>query len=643
MLKLSGFGDEIAADFETQLREMRMLDLNYIALRNLWGTNILDLNPGQKKRARDLLRKYGMGVSEIGSPLGKVQITDPWKKEWLRYERAISMAHFFSSPRIRIFSFYFPKGQPAEKYRSQVIDRLGQMTDRAAKEGIVLLHENEENIYGETGFRCKDMVESINSPHFRLIFDPANFVFCGTYAYTQWYEMLEPYITHIHIKDVTFQRQFRKAGQGDSEFPEFIRALAKKNFSGFATMEPHLSHGGQFSGFSGPGLFGEATMAFRDLCDRAGMPCRQIRLGVIGMGFIGMFHCDALQSVPEAHLVAVADSARTPNLKKAQEKFNVMVYDKPDELLRRPDIDAISLGVPSGLHGDLTVKAAARKKHVLTEKPIEITMEKADEMIKACRDNKVKLGVISQRRWDPGMKELKAAVDSGKLGKMIMGEAYVKWYRDQNYYDSSNWKGTWKYDGGGALMNQGVHMVDQLQWVMGDVTEVTAQIATLGHKNIEVEDIAQAMLKFKNGAVGTLIATTAVYPGMDERLEITGDKGTMIMNKNRITFREIVGDAKKETADDVPDRGSGAADAQAITNEGHVAQMRDFCQAILLGREPMITGEDGRKPLEIILAVYESAKTGKTVQLPLRKGGAEKRTTTGRTRRPARAKEEVKA
>jgi predicted dehydrogenase/sugar phosphate isomerase/epimerase len=617
LLKLSGFGDEIDADFEVQLSEMRKMDINYIALRNLWGTNILDLNAKQKKKARDLLAQYGMGVSEIGSPLGKVLITSSWKKEWERYERAIEMAHYFNCPRIRIFSFYFPKGHTPEQHRETVIKRLKEMTDRAEKDGIILLHENEAHIYGDTGIRCKDLAESINSPNFKLIFDPANYVFIDTKAYTQWYQMQEHLITHLHIKDYGFDKKFYPAGQGDGEFDALFKELVKKDFTGFATMEPHLAHGGQFSGFTGPEKFATATSEFRKLCDKHGMPHRQVRVGVVGMGFIGMFHCDSMQEVEEAHLVAVADNAKSPNLKKAKDKFNVATYDNPNDLLKRKDIDAITLGTPSGLHADIGVNAAKTKKHVLTEKPVEITLEKADLLIKACKDNGVKLGVISQRRWDTGMKELKEAVEGGELGNLIIGDAYVKWFRTQDYYDSGGWRGTWKIDGGGCLMNQGVHTVDCLQWVMGDVASVTAQAATLAHKNIEVEDVIHVLLKFKNGAVGSINASTAVYPGMDERLEITGIKGTMVMNKSSISMREIIGETKTEE-DEVIERGSGAADPQAISNEGHVAQIRDFCQAVLSNKEPMITGEDGRKPLEIILAAYESAKTGKTVKLPLK-------------------------
>ncbi len=619
MLKLSGFGDEIVEDFEGQLREMRKMNLNHIALRNLWGVNILDLNANQKTKARNLLRKYGMGVSEIGTPLGKVMITSSWKKEWTRYEKAIEMAHFFNCPRIRMFSFYFPKGDPPEKHRATVMKRLKEMADRAEKENILLLHENEANIYGDTGIRCKDLVETIDSPNFKLIFDPANYVFIGTEAFTQWYEMQAEHIAHLHIKDVTFDIEFTPPGKGDSEIPELIEALAKKGFDGYATMEPHLARGGQFGGFSGSEPFAEATEAFRKICDNAGMEHREVRTSVIGMGFIGMFHCDSMLEVPQAHLVAVADIQKVPNLKKAQTKFNVMAYDNPTEMMKRDDIDMVTLGTPSGLHCEWTVKAANQKKHVLTEKPIEVSLEKADKMIKACRDNSVKLGVISQRRWDPGVRELKEAIEQGKLGKLILGDAYIKWYRTQEYYDSGGWRGTWKLDGGGCLMNQSVHTVDCLQWVMDDdVVSVTAQTVLAAHKKIEVEDIAHALLKFKNGALGTIVSSTAVYPGMEERIEVSGTKGTIMIEKNQIVVREIMGEKKAEK-EETTERGSGAADAQAITNEGHVAQITDFCQAILEDRDPLITGEAGRKPLEIILAVYKSAKTGKTVTLPLKK------------------------
>ena len=619
MLKLSGFGDEIAEDFETQLSEMRKMGLNHIAPRNLWGTNILDLTRAQKKRAKDLLRKHGMGVSEIGSPIGKVLITGSWEEEWKRFERAIAAAKWFGCPRIRIFSYFFPKNQPREKYRREVIRRLREMARRAEEKGITLLHENDSDVYGEDGIHCVDLLKNVGSANFKAIFDPSNFVAIGSRPFTQWWDMLKDEVVHLHVKDSTSNGVMRPAGEGDGEFRKILKAMVKRGFTGFATMEPHLSMAGRFSGFSGPQNFAHATEVFRGLCDEVGMAHRETRVGVVGMGFIGHFHCQAFQEVPEAHLVAVADVTDAPNLKRAKEKWNVEAYSKADPLLKRRDIDVITIGTPSGLHGSIAEKAMKTGKHVLVEKPMEVTLAKADSMIAAAKKYKVKLGVISQHRVDPGIRELKEAIDSGQLGKTVLAEAYVKWHRTQEYYDSGGWRGTWKLDGGGALMNQAIHAVDMLQYVMdSEVESVIAQTATLTHKRIEVEDVAQALLKFKNGALGMIIATTSAYPGMSERLEVTGAKGTIIVEEDKVIKREIMGEKPRKKVDEDEEFGVGASDAQAISNRGHVAQLSDFIKAVQEDREPLVPGGEGRKPLEIILAIYESAKTGKRVKLPLK-------------------------
>lgn len=613
-IKLSGFGDEIAPEFEIQLAEMRKMSINFIALRNLWGTNILKLDDKQKKRARALLREHGMGVSEIGSPIGKTLITDSWDEEWARYQRAAELAKYFNTPNIRIFSYYFPKNQPFEKYRAEVIRRLKEMAADADQQGLRLIHENEENIYGWDGLHCADLARSVASPAFKLVFDPSNFITTGSQPFTQWWDMLKDHVVHIHIKDKKSGGAQVPAGEGDGEIPKLIRALVERDYVGFATMEPHLAVAGQFTGFSGPKLFAHATDTFRALCDKARMPHREVRTAVVGMGFIGGFHCKALESVPEAHLVAVADVVDSPGLKSAQEKYNVAAYTNPADLFKRKDVDAITIGTPSGLHGKIAIAAMKSGKHVLTEKPIETTLKKADAMIAEARKKNLRLGVVSQHRTDVGILELRDAIHKGALGKIVLVEAYVKWFRSQEYYDSGGWRGTWALDGGGALMNQGVHTVDMLQWVMNSPVEsVLAQTATLAHKRIEVEDVAQALLKFRNGAMGTIIATTAAAPGFPERLEVTGTKGTIIVEKDQVTFRDIQGEEKKsQTASDTL---VGAADPKAITNRGHVLQLQDFCRSIIAGRETMIPGTEGRKPLEIILAIYESAKSGKRVKI----------------------------
>jgi len=344
--------------------------------------------------------------------------------------------------------------------------------------------------------------------------------------------------------------------------------------------------------------------------------------GIIGCGVIAPFHAKAIAGLPHTRLVAVVD----PNPERVQQfakEFGAEGHTHVQELLARPDIDIVCLCVPSGLHAEIGMQAAAAGKHVVVEKPIEVTLEAADRLIAACQSNGVELAVISQHRWDAGVRELKELVDSGRLGTLVLGDAIVKWYRTQQYYDSAGWRGTWKLDGGGALMNQGVHYVDLLQWVMGPVENVFARSRTSAHERIEVEDIAVAVLSFTSGAVGLLECTTAVYPGLSERLEISGTGGTAIVEAGLLKVREL----KDEKGETTPyggklafageGRGKAASNPADISYRGHREQLADLIQAIENGRRPFIDGIEARKPLEIILAVYESARTGRDVALPL--------------------------
>ncbi len=353
------------------------------------------------------------------------------------------------------------------------------------------------------------------------------------------------------------------------------------------------------------------------------MSARQHGFGIVGCGVIAPFHAKAIVELPGARLVAVAD-AMPERARDLASDFGVEQVDV-DALFDRTDIDVVCVCVPSGEHAQMGVRAAAAGKHVVVEKPIEVTLEAADRLIAACRDHGVTLSVISQHRWDQGVRALKELVEGGKLGRLVLGDAIVKWYRTQQYYESGSWRGTWTLDGGGALMNQGVHYVDLLQWVMGPVERVFARTRTSAHQRIEVEDIAVAVLNFANGAVGVLECSTAVYPGLTERLEVTGTGGTVIVEAGELKLRELK-EERGETApyggktsasnDGIP-HAAAAANPADISYIGHREQLRDVLHAIDSGTRPAIDGEEGRKPLEIILAVYESARTGRDVTLPL--------------------------
>ena len=339
----------------------------------------------------------------------------------------------------------------------------------------------------------------------------------------------------------------------------------------------------------------------------------KVRFGIIGCGTIAPWHAGAINGLDEAELVACCDIIEERAIKLSEDYGNPRVYTDYKELLKCEDIDAVCVCTPSGLHGEITIEAAKARKHVMCEKPLEITVPKIDAMINACRDANVKLGVIFQRRTSPMWHKIKKAIDSGSLGKMVLGDAYLKYYRPQSYYDSGEWRGTWELDGGGALMNQGVHMVDILQWIMGPLDIIFAQADHIV-RDIEVEDTACAVMKYASGALGVLQGTTSVSPGMDHRLEFHGENGSILVDGENIVKWDVP--ESKECGCET--NGNGGVDIKigtaatkptSITMEGHQAQIFDLCQAIKENRDPMVTGEEAKKSVEIILAIYESSKT----------------------------------
>src|SRR5215469_5216979 len=337
--------------------------------------------------------------------------------------------------------------------------------------------------------------------------------------------------------------------------------------------------------------------------------------GIIGAGVIATTHAEAITRAPGARLAAVTDTS-LESAKRLAELSGCAAEPDIDALLARDDVDIVAVCVPSGLHAEVGVAAAAAGKHLIVEKPIDVTLEAADRLIGAARATGVKLTVISQHRFDPGIVELRRLIDDGALGTLLLGEASTKWYRSQAYYDSGTWRGTWALDGG-SLMNQGIHYVDLLLACMGPAAEVTAITATQTHR-IEVEDVALALVRFRSGAVGTIVSSTSVFPGMDQRLEISGTGGTVIVEDGRIISRspstEPLGTEPLGTGS--RDREAAGASTPAIGIASHAAQIADFMEAIEHDREPSVTARDGRAALEVVLAVYESARERRTVTLP---------------------------
>ena len=344
--------------------------------------------------------------------------------------------------------------------------------------------------------------------------------------------------------------------------------------------------------------------------------------GIIGCGMIAEYHTRAIGEIPGARVLAAFSRSEANGSKIAKlAGGDCTVYDDLDAMLAHPGLDVVCVCTPSGAHLEPAVRAAKAGKHVVVEKPLEITLPRCDAVIAACDAAGVRLCTIFPSRFSAANLALKAAIETGRFGRISLGDTYVKWWRTQDYYDSGGWRGTWELDGGGALMNQAIHNVDLLQWLMGDVDTVQALTATLAHVRIEVEDTAVAALRFKNGALGVIEAATSAFPGLLKRTEIHGDRGSARVEQDDVTLWDFQIKTPSDAEIHAIMAGGafktgGASDPRAISHAGHRDQLADFLQAIDEDREPVVDGWEGRKSVEIIRAIYQSAKTGMAVKLP---------------------------
>ncbi len=343
---------------------------------------------------------------------------------------------------------------------------------------------------------------------------------------------------------------------------------------------------------------------------------RTWNFGVVGAGLIADFHARAIRDIPNAKFVACCDNVM-PKAEALAGKYGARAYSNYEEMVKSDDIDIVTIATPSGLHMEPTVAAAKAGKHVICEKPVEITLERIDAMIAAHKKAKTRLGGIFPYRFNDLMVPLREAIQSGRFGTITYASVYVPWWRTDAYYKDS-WHGTQKLDGGGALMNQSIHMVDMLCDLMPPIESVQAYTATLGH-TMETEDTAVAALRYKTGALGIIYGTTASFPGQFRRFEITGTKGTVINVEDSITVWQFA----DEKPEDEQVRqsfmkiqgGGGVADPAAITHENHTRNFKAFLEALEKGKDFWISGPEARKAVEVILAIYRSAKEKRLVKL----------------------------
>ncbi len=344
------------------------------------------------------------------------------------------------------------------------------------------------------------------------------------------------------------------------------------------------------------------------------MTASEFRIALVGCGRISANHFDAIRKVDGLALVAVCDTVEE-RARTAGEAQGVFWFTSLAEMLARVECDVVVIATPSGLHPEHGVLAARAGKHIVTEKPMAISLAGADELVGACDEAGVHLFVVKQNRLNPPVQLLKRAIDRGRFGRLYLVNTTVRWSRPQEYYDQAPWRGTWKYDGG-AFMNQASHYVDLVQWLGGAVDSVVAKTATMA-RSIETEDTGVAVLKFASGALGTIEVTMLTYPkNMEGSITVLGEKGTVKIGGTAVNKIE-----HWEFADADPDDalvGSADTDPPSVYGFGHEGYYRNVLAVLRGEAEPDTDGRAGRKSLELILGIYESARTGKEVSLPLR-------------------------
>jgi UDP-N-acetyl-2-amino-2-deoxyglucuronate dehydrogenase len=344
------------------------------------------------------------------------------------------------------------------------------------------------------------------------------------------------------------------------------------------------------------------------------MTTRKVRFGIIGAGTISNFHAEAIRAVDDAELTAVFDTDATRAAEFAA-KHGVTAYDDFDGFLAKAPIDAVTIATPTGLHGDVAIPAARAGKHVLCEKPLDVTPAKAQAIIDACRDAGVILAPVFQFRFGAGAITMKRAIEAGRFGKILFVSGRIKWWRSQDYYDSGAWRGTFALDGGGCLMNQSIHTIDLMLHFAGRPDQVFGYTATRTHTGIEVEDNAAAVVRFRSGAVGVIESSTSCAPGLPLRIEVSGERGTAAIEGDAIVEWRFAdsdpGDAAIMAGMQGKKLGDGASDPKAISTEGHRLQIADLCRAILAKSQPAVDGAEAKIPVELICGIYESMKTGR--------------------------------
>ncbi len=620
--KISGFSDEISPAIDEQFAGLNALGIRYFEPRGVDKKSVSDLTDDEAKALKAKMDAHFIKVSSVGSPIGKIMITDDFEPHFEKFCRTVKIAKILGTKNIRIFSFFIPEGDDPLKYSDEVISRLKRMADYAEKEDVLLLHENEKGIFGSVHERCKIIFDALYSDHFKGVFDPANFIQTGCDT-LEAFRLLSPYIAYMHIKDANADGSVVPAGDGIGHIAEILKTLREENRSLFLSLEPHL---GEFDGLSalegkdktavsGTSDFKKFSLAHSSLIrelKKSGYNPDKVRMGIIGFGNMGQGHAKNIMTglVPKMTLAAVCDTD-PEKAKKAEELYHVPVFTDDDEMLKSGLLDAVLIAIPHYDHAPVAEKAFDAKINVLTEKPAGVYTKQVIEMNEAAKKSGLLFGIMFNQRTNPMYQKVREMVRNGELGHIKrISWTITDWYRPNAYHNSGSWRSHWSTEGGGTLVNQNPHQLDLWQWMFGMPDKIIAECSYGKYHDIEVDDEVTAYLKYDNGTTGTYITSTAEAPGTN-RLEIAADMGRIVIENGKMTFDRLkISEPEFDKTNTVP---FGSPECEHIDfgamgqGDQHVGILNNYAEALLNGEALLAPGEEGIFGVTIADAMYLSS------------------------------------
>lgn len=639
---LTGFADEASKDLDGQIAALKRNGMSYFEPRGINGKNISDFTVEEAKELKAKLDAEGIKVSSIGSPFGKIEIDDDFEPHFEKFKNTVEVAKILETKYIRMFCFFFTKGQSFEDNRDEVLRRVKTLADYSAQHGVYCCLENEKDIYGDTDDRNLDVLRHC-APNLYAIVDPANYIQCGVDPLVA-YEKVAGFVKYLHVKDAYFENgEVVPAGKGDGHVAEIIKRFARNSGEKFLSLEPHLT---VFDGLenlepdngtinaiekkksyvysNSDESFDAAVSALKEILDS--LSKGSIRLGIIGCGNMGTSHMKNMLAgcMPEFELTAVAD-LKEARRQAALEMFpNVKVYNDGSELIASGEVDAVLVATPHYLHPTYAIEALNAGLHVMIEKPAGVYTKQVEEMNEVAAKSDKSFAIMFNQRTNPCYIKLREMLQGGQYGEIKrVNWIITDWYRTQSYYDSGDWRATWSGEGGGVLLNQCPHQLDLWQWLCGMPCKVRGFLHEGKWHNIEVEDDVTIYVDYPNGATGVFITTTGDYPGTN-RLEITLDKAKIVCMNNKLEVIELAQSCQEFC--DTAGEGFGRIDTTTYTITPdpapwpqHVQVMTQFGDNILRGGELVGRGEEGINGLTISNCAHLSSWLDKTVELPIDK------------------------